>query len=590
MARFPACLPLLSLCLTGWAWARAGAQTPAVPTLKANTKIVVLDVVVTDKQGNPVRNLQASDFAVAENGAAQTINHFEAHTSVSTEDAAKLAAMPKLEPNIFTNYSPVPLDGALNVLVFDALNSKMIDQSVVLQQMQTYLSTPHPGVRMELFEFNSELRLLRGFTADQELLKAALLSRRSAPRASIRTNTPLSDDPGITSVDTRYGRPSVGAQLTDPANIPDWDGRMTRRGAPGGDAGVMALFLEARQLSTLQAMSALARYMGGLPGRKNLLWFSAAFPISLSTPEITAKLHETMALLAQNQVAVYPIDAKGERLSCGGMKNLVPCQIDTMQSMADDTGGKVFAGSNDIAEAVEKAVNDGSNYYTLTYTPANRDWKGEFRKVEVKLARKGYTLAYRPGYYAQDVDKVERKEATAEAETALPDSAKAALHAAMEYGSPQPADVVFKVAVNPATGRPENVVARANSVTPKVSGPFERYVLSIAALPTAFTFKRDAPGKIHMAAKLVTCVYSADGALINSTTLNAIGDIDDARYQSIMADGVQFRQEISVPVQGENFLRIGVEDLATSRTGVVEIPVATVAKLKPLAGLAVVQK
>jgi len=69
-----------------------------------------------------------------------------------------------------------------------------------------------------------------------------------------------------------------------------------------------------------------------------------------------------------------------------------------------------------------------------------------------------------------------------------------------------------------------------------------------------------------------------------------IGDIDDARYQTIMADGVQFRQEVSVPVKGESFLRIGVEDLATNRMGVVEIPVATVAKLKPLAGVAVSQK
>jgi hypothetical protein len=61
-----------------------------------------------------------------------------------------------------------------------------------------------------------------------------------------------------------------------------------------------------------------------------------------------------------------------------------------------------------------------------------------------------------------------------------------------------------------------------------------------------------------------------------------IGDIEEARYQTIMAEGVQFKQEISVPVKGDSFLRIGVEDLATNRVGVVEVPVAMVAKLKPL--------
>ncbi len=253
-----------------------------------------------------------------------------------------------------------------------------------------------------------------------------------------------------------------------------------------------------------------------------------------------------------------------------------------MERMAEDTGGKVFAKTNDLAGAAEKAVDNGSNYYSLTYTPANKDWKGEFRKVQVRLVEKGYTLAYRTGYYADDDDKAERRQSVGSPERAAPDPARIALNTAMEFGSPQPGEIVLKVAVNPATGRPEDVVAKTNVMAPKVAGPFERYVLSVAALPQAFTFTRDTPGKIHMSARLVARVYSADGALISSTAVNAMGDIDDARYQTIMADGVQFRQEISVPVKGESFLRIGVEDLATNRVGVVEIPVAMVAKLKPL--------
>ena len=86
-----------------------------------------------------------------------------------------------------------------------------------------------------------------------------------------------------------------------------------------------------------------------------------------------------------------------------------------------------------------------------------------------------------------------------------------------------------------------------------------------------------------MAARLVTRVYSADGKLLNEMTVNAIGDIPDARYQTIMANGIQFRQEISVPLKGDNFLRIGVEDLATTHIGVVEIPVAMASKQPPLA-------
>ena len=255
--------------------------------------------------------------------------------------------------------------------------------------------------------------------------------------------------------------------------------------------------------------------------------------------------------------------------------------------MAEDTGGKVFNNSNNFVAEANEAIDDGSNYYTLTYAPANRDWKGEFRKVEVKLAEKGYTLAYRPGYIAEDADKAASKSeskagAKVVAESAPADPATTALKIAMEYGSPQPADIVLTAKVNPATGVPEDVVATGNGMSPKATGPYERYVVSVAAGTAAFTFTQDASGKHHLAAKLVTDVYTADGALINSTNVDATGDFDDARYQSIMDKGMQFKVEISVPVKGESFLRIGVEDLPTNHVGVVEIPVATVARLKPL--------
>jgi VWFA-related protein len=142
------------------------AQPPAITTLKVNTRIVAIDVVVTDRQGKPVPNLQASDFALAENGAPQTIAHFDAHTALSAEDAAKQPPMPRLPPNIFTNYSTTPANGPVTILLLDELNThdkftnKMMDQSRVRQQVLKYLAIPHPGVRMEIFKLNADLTLL----------------------------------------------------------------------------------------------------------------------------------------------------------------------------------------------------------------------------------------------------------------------------------------------------------------------------------------------------------------------------------------------------------------------------------------------
>jgi VWFA-related protein len=551
------------------------AQAPATAALKVKTRIVTIDVVVTDKQGKPVKNLQAADFALAENGAPQRIAHFEAHTGLFMEDAAKLPPMPKLEPNIFTNYSPAPPNSALNVLLLDELNThdkfnnKRMDQSAVRQQVLKYLATSHPGARMAIFELNGDLQLLQGFTSDPEILRAALKNPKHPPQTSM-----MIDNPACGNTDT------ITTDWTRPIRLDDPD-----LGLKSAMDECRQAELRRRSLSTLNAMAALARYMGALPGRKNLLWFSTSFPIPANKEDVSDELHKTMALFAKNQVAVYPIAAGGLMIAGPRIMDKLDSENLTAEKMAEDTGGKVFANTNDMAGAVEQAVDDGSNYYTLTYSPSNHDWKGEFRKVEVKLAQSGYTLAYRRGYYADDLDKPTRKpEAIADktpATDAATDPAKKALQAAMEYGSPQPADIILKAQVDPATATLENAVAHGNSLAPKISGPFERYVISIVALPSALTFTRTAAGKMHMGAQLATRVYSADGTLINIAGFKVEGELDDARYQSILANGMKFRQEISVPLKRESFLRIGVEDLATSRVGVVEIPVASVPKSKP---------
>jgi hypothetical protein len=65
-----------------------------------------------------------------------------------------------------------------------------------------------------------------------------------------------------------------------------------------------------------------------------------------------------------------------------------------------------------------------------------------------------------------------------------------------------------------------------------------------------------------------------------------MGDVDDAKYNAMQRSGLQFRQEISVPVKGQTFVRIGLRDLVTDRVGAIEVPVSSLVKLKPLGGAA----
>jgi hypothetical protein len=81
----------------------------------------------------------------------------------------------------------------------------------------------------------------------------------------------------------------------------------------------------------------------------------------------------------------------------------------------------------------------------------------------------------------------------------------------------------------------------------------------------------------------MTFVYDANGARINAQ-FNAIGAaIPDARFASVQSGNIKYVQQISVPAKGEYYLRIGIRDIASDHVGAVELPVADVAKLPPVA-------
>ena len=113
-----------------WIWLAVPLVTVAqtTPSLRTGTQIVMVDVIVTDGHDNPVRNLQQRDFRVYENGSEQAVSLFEEHSAGA---AAAQAAIPKLAPNIYTNFPTATEGGADNILLFDLLNTPVERTSLV---------------------------------------------------------------------------------------------------------------------------------------------------------------------------------------------------------------------------------------------------------------------------------------------------------------------------------------------------------------------------------------------------------------------------------------------------------------------------
>jgi len=578
----------------------APSQPQPQTTFRTSSDLVVVDITVADSRQNPVHHLNSTDFTVLEDGKPQTLKFFEEHAVGSTQS---LPPLPRLVPGSFTNYSPTPTNAALNILLFDKLNTPLNAQSVVRDEVLKFLKEVRPGTPIAIFTLTTQLKLLQGFTSNPELLRALVMSKKGSQQASSLMNDamngdqPGADDPMMDMATDALGNdPSAATVLADLQQF---------------EAQTQSFQLQLRQRYTLDALNQLARYLSDLPGRKNLIWFSGSFPITiLPDPDIqnpfavvasaADEFRETVDLLSRSQVSVYPIDARGlmtlpmlNPSQSGASMARNPnafasnnakffqntaSEHGTMDQMALATGGKAFVNTNGLKEAVEKAIDAGSNYYTVAYTPINSNWNGDYRKIQIKTDQQGVTLAYRRGYFADDPTKPHGGESSELTSDAVRYSA---FQSAMLWGGPEPTELIFVADVRPSSPDTESEFAPGNQPGKKSSGPYRRYTITYIANPRQVHCDPTPDGVHHCALQFLSVVYDQDGNVIVQQGNGIHADLPADRYAALIKGNLSYRQQISVPVKGEFFLRIGMRDISTDRVGAVELPVASVAKLPP---------
>jgi len=610
MGRFTRTLTIIATSTLLALVAVAQSANPAPPqasVLQTGTSLVVVDVVVQDSAGHPIRGLKPENFQLTEDHVVQTVNHFDEHTRAQ---AAAGPNMPRLPAGTFTDYTPVPPNGALNILLLDALNTPMKDQSFVRYQLQQYVKHAQPGTRIAIFGLATRLVMLQGFTSNPETLKDAV-DHKLIPRGS-----PLLENPNDPTADMLDDMMQNMQSQEAAANLTQFQAEQS------------AIESHLRLQYTLDAMNVLGHYLSAFPGRKNLIWFSGSFPINI-LPDATGTLQdpfavmqideqefrETTNLLAQAQVAVYPIDARGlmtnpvyDATNSGRQYARSPSAFNnavtkfstsqaaehaTMGQMALDTGGEAFYNTNGLAEAVEKAIETGSNYYTLAYTPTNRKQDGGYRQIHVQLSggdtNSAWKLSYRHGYYAgvKPADKhAEKALAPGDAATtaAVAQHAAAAYaHAAMARGAPTPQDILFKVRVLPASTATEPQVAPDNELSPegKMPGPYRRFAVDYVSLPQEFQLLHQPDGRFTGQIDFLALVYDVDGRLLNGIEKTVELNLNPDTYKRFQQAPLQFHMEVSAPTRQDSYLRIGIHDRNTNRFGVVEVPADTVSRLPP---------
>jgi VWFA-related protein len=406
---------LFTLALSaGLAVAQSG--TPVV--IRSNTRLVQVNVLAHDKNG-VVADLKQEDFVLFDGKKPRKIASFAVETAASTIPGG----MPKLQPNVFVNSlqrrSETPT--SVTVILFDGLNTPATNQPYARNQVAKFLGTLQPEDRVALYSMGrSSVQVLHDFTNDPQDL-ARIIKRYRGVADSTGELGPVFQRPEWNTVQREA--PSAADEKLDQMldNL---------------NQTVANSDMATRVRLTTQALEAIANHLAPLPGRKNLVWISAAFPFSIGlygpnglenavrNPNEIFRDDIGRAARALNQanMAIYPVDARGLMVT-GGLPASAsaafrggssPYQIatelaaidnpqDTMEELATRTGGRAFYNTNDIAGSVRRAIDDTKVSYVLGFYPDQADLDGKYHELRVQVpSRKGLELRSRKGYYAGD--------------------------------------------------------------------------------------------------------------------------------------------------------------------------------------------
>jgi VWFA-related protein len=532
----------LALVAVGLAPIAASAQdAPQSPAISVSTRLVQVGVIARDKNG-PVADLTKDDFVVLDRGKPQKISVF----SIESSDSAPQPSQP-LPQNTF---SDLPQYGAVTprsvtIVLLDNLNT------LYGSAAGNYEATPY---------WMEDLALANAKTHLMEFIKQLSAQDRVAIyglRDSLQVLCDFTSDRGqLLAILKKYDTTSkTNREMVEPGAVhtpmgPEVDDLMNAEAVR-----LAGLANQERAQKTLAALVSIAAHVANIPGRKNLVWLTANLPFSGTA---------MARVLSPALIAAYPIDARGllarelfqskqdgidfdkvlrdgERMPA---QSLQPIGDDTMQKLADETGGEAFINTNDITSAIRKAVEDSALTYTLGFYIDPHSADGKFHELKVHVKREGLTIRYPRGYFASEDAALTK-------------------------------DQNWKTVVAAVQSPIESSVIPLQAKVERVSQPMPdslRILCSIDIRNLRFV----QAGDLRKAAVSVYVLQQdAVGKILSQWSKTYDLQLSEKQYTALLKSGMPFRQDVQLKTSVTT-LRVLVEDPGTAEVGSLIIPLSQI--------------
>ncbi len=376
--------------------APATQQQPPTARLRVTTELVLVNVVVRDKKGNPISDLKQGDFTLYEDGQKQQISSFDFENVNELQMAGAAGPTingkaaeggtlltPKVTPSLEAK------DRRLMLFFFDfsAMEPDDIDRAV--DAAKKFVQTKmQPADMVAMVSLASSLSLDLDFTDDRTKIMGKLTAYSSSEGQGFENGTAGSAE----------GAAESGGSYT--ADDTDYN-----------------TFSADRKLLALQSVM---QAVGSIPQKKNLILFSNG--ISQQGVDNQSALRAATSSAVKANVSIYAVDVRGlsafppggqaQSASIHGQSAYTGASVlndlngnaasqDTLYTLAADTGGKAFMDTNDLGGVFSQVQKDSSIYYVLGFTSTNHAQDGRYRHLKVTVNRPDTKVEARAGYYAE---------------------------------------------------------------------------------------------------------------------------------------------------------------------------------------------
>jgi VWFA-related protein len=375
------------------AQAKPDAQPPI--TFRVEVNYVEIDAIVTDEQGNFVRNLTKDDFEVTEEGTRQEISLFSLVDIPLVKPDAPLFSPTTIEPDVKTNERE--FDGRIYVIVLDDLHTSFARSARVKaaarQFIERYLGENDLAA---IIQTGGSTKGVQEFTS-------------SKPRL-------------LRAVDTFMGQKLRSATLEKLDDLY----RNSAAGITGEPRDMSEPERAHKARSAMESLRNVADYMAGIRGRrKAVIYFSEGVDYDISNPiqnryatDVLEDMKTAIAAATRSNVSFYSVDPRGlggnfddvmqlsasppgeTYLGVTSLNNELLYSQDNLRIVSDETGGTAFINRNDFGTAFARIVQENSSYYVLAYYSKDGRRDGRFRRIDVKVKRPGLRVKARKGYTA----------------------------------------------------------------------------------------------------------------------------------------------------------------------------------------------